>query len=323
MKISIAMATYNGEKFIRQQLDSFVNQSRQPDELVITDDGSTDRTLQIIEEFSRQAPFEVHYSRNPENIGYAANFNAALMQASGELIFLSDQDDVWFPEKIEKIVDLSEGNEDILIFMNDAILTDGELNKTGLTKLGQIRSAGMRDEAFVMGCCCAVRRELLDLCMPIPFGYTSHDAWITGFAAGLEAKMIVDTPYQLYRRHGNNESIFIVNNTTKVTSFHIYLNYFSRIINRRASKHSRRQIQQMEIFLQGVRRGAKRDNGKYRQQFESFIKGTESRIECEKAREIIRAKPLPFRFGAVIGYLCEGGYRHASGIQSAMRDLMG
>jgi len=142
MKISIAMATYNGAQYLEAQLQSFVDQTRPPDELIITDDCSTDGTADIVYEFAKTAPFEVVFCRNEKNLGYCGNFNAALMQTTGDLVFLSDQDDVWFPEKIAYIAEVAERNPEMLVVMNDAALTDGGLNEVGLTKIGQIRSAG-------------------------------------------------------------------------------------------------------------------------------------------------------------------------------------
>ena len=99
LRISIAMSTYNGGKYLQEQLDSFLAQTSLPDELVITDDCSTDNTLEIIQAFAAMAPFEVRWEQNEKNLGYTGNFNQALMKTTGDLVFLSDQDDVWFPEK--------------------------------------------------------------------------------------------------------------------------------------------------------------------------------------------------------------------------------
>ncbi len=323
MRISIAMATYNGAKYLQDQLDSFVSQTRKPDELIITDDGSIDTTLQIIEEFSKTAPFEVRYSRNEKNLGYAGNFNAALMQTSGDLVFLSDQDDVWFPEKIASMAELSENHPDKLVFMNDAVLTDGELNEVGLTKLGQIHSAGLDDRAFVMGCCCAVRRELLDLCMPIPQSHTSHDAWIVGFADGLNAKMICERVFQFYRRHGSNESSFMANRTTKVTRWHVYLNVVRKSSYLNNPDGSEKHLQQLNLFLQGVVRAVDCKNSNYGKRLEALASDTQSELMRQRARIAIRSKPFFPRLASVLNYVRKGGYRQASGVKSAMRDLMG
>ena len=201
MKITVTMATFNGAQYIEAQLQSFIDQTRQPDEVIITDDCSTDGTEIIVREFRKTAPFKVEFHRNEQNLGYCGNFNAALIRATGDLVFLSDQDDVWFPEKIEHMVSVAERNPKALVVMNDAALTDGDLNEVGLTKVGQIRSAGMSLDSFVMGCCCAVRRELLDFCMPIPHGMKGHDNWLVELAASLNAKVVDIRVLQYYRRH--------------------------------------------------------------------------------------------------------------------------
>ena len=323
LRISIAMATYNGAKYLQEQLDSFVYQTRQPDELIITDDGSTDTTQKIIENFAKTSPFEVRYFRNDKNLGYAGNFNAALMQTTGDLVFMSDQDDVWFPEKIANIEDLAVRHSDKLVFMNDAALTDGELNEVGLTKLGQIRSAGVGYSSFVMGCCCAVRRDLLDLCLPILQGYTSHDAWIVNFADALDAKMIHDCVLQLYRRHGNNESNFLVNSTRRVTKWDVYKSLIMKSRSHLNMKRSEERLQQLEIYIQGAVRALERSSPKYSKQLESMISDKKLELMHEGIRNDIRSKPLFPRLISVIKYSSDGGYRRVSGFKSAMRDLMG
>ena len=99
-RISIAMATYNGSKYLREQLDSLAAQTLPPCELVVTDDGSTDDTLGILDRFRRRAPFPVHLHRNEQRLGYRDNFLKAAQLCSGELIAFCDQDDVWMPDKL-------------------------------------------------------------------------------------------------------------------------------------------------------------------------------------------------------------------------------
>jgi glycosyltransferase involved in cell wall biosynthesis len=104
MKTSIALATYNGEKYVEEQLDSYLTQTVLPDELIVSDDCSTDATQQMLGAFAKKAPFRVVLLCNIENVGYGQNFSRALSQTTGDLVFLSDKDDVWFPEKIAKYV---------------------------------------------------------------------------------------------------------------------------------------------------------------------------------------------------------------------------
>src|SRR5947208_14214106 len=98
--ISVAMCTYNGERFLKEQLESLAAQTRQPDELVVCDDRSTDSTPHIVEAFARAAPFPVRLEVNDRCLGSTKNFEHAILRCTGALIALSDQDDVWHPEKL-------------------------------------------------------------------------------------------------------------------------------------------------------------------------------------------------------------------------------
>ena len=114
--ISIAMATYNGAKFIREQLDSLAAQTVLPCELVVTDDGSTDKTLDIIADFLVRAPFPVHIHRNAQRLNYRANFMQCANRCSGDLIAFCDQDDIWDQDKLATLVDHFDNAAEDLIF---------------------------------------------------------------------------------------------------------------------------------------------------------------------------------------------------------------
>ncbi len=252
MKISIAMATFNGEKFIDEQLNSFLSQTRLPDEVIVTDDCSSDRTEEIVRAFSEKAPFEVLFSRNEHNVGYCANFNNALKKTTGDLVFLSDQDDVWFPEKIDRISALAEKKPHVMAFMNNAELTDADLSPLGTTKLGQLYSAGFGSDSFVMGCCMAVKRDLLDLSMPIHSKFKSHDGWLSWFADGLGGKLIIDEVLQYYRRHNSNASWFVANSTKKINKIDFYYSTAVRLFKSESAKRDAYQIEQYECFVEGL-----------------------------------------------------------------------
>ena len=310
MKISIAMATYNGAAYILEQLKSFSDQTLLPDELIITDDCSTDKTEDIVRSFARTAPFEVVFHRNEKNLSYCGNFNMALMKTTGDLVFLSDQDDVWFPEKIETMVRLADKNPEMLVLMNDTELTDGELNSVGLTKLGQIRSAGLTLNSYVMGCCCAVRRELLDICMPIPEGFRAHDNWIVAFAQAFNAKLVDTTVLQYYRRHESNESQFIANRTVKVNRYDVFIERVKKVFDGNIKGQDEIVIKQRQIFLDGLVRAIELGGEK---------KGP---LVFRQRRKIRGRAFLPRLFYALI-FLLGGGYRDASGVKSFVRDLLG
>lgn len=112
--ISIAMATYNGERFIREQLDSIAQQTLLPVELVVTDDGSNDSTLAIIDDFAKTAPFEVKIVRNEKQLGFADNFLKAASFCVGDFIAFCDQDDVWMVNKLERCMQAFHDNAVVL-----------------------------------------------------------------------------------------------------------------------------------------------------------------------------------------------------------------
>lgn len=323
MKISIAMATYNGAQYIQEQLQSFVDQTRQPDELVITDDCSTDQTEAIVRDFAKTAPFTVEFHRNERNLGYCGNFNAALMKTTGDLVFLSDQDDVWFPEKIQHMIGVAERNPRALVVMNDAALTDGELNEVGLTKVGQIRSAGFPMKDFVMGCCCGIRRELLDFCMPIPEGIKAHDNWIVGFAEAVNGKVVDDRVLQYYRRHESNESQFIANRTTKVSRREALFHSLKKLFEGDVRQKEREQMAQQQLMIDGIRRVLSVAPEKYRPGLHSMLETTEASAKTYKLRAGIREKSLLPRIFETLRLLARGGYRNSSGFKAVLRDLVG
>ena len=323
MKVSIAMATYNGAQYLKAQLQSFVAQTRQPDELIISDDCSTDGTEAIVREFAKTAPFKVEFYLNEKNLGYCGNFNAALIKTSGELVFLSDQDDVWFPEKIEHMVDVAERHPEALVVMNDAALTDEALNEVGLTKIGQIRSAGISMDGFVMGCCCGIRRELLDLCMPIPAGFKGHDNWIVWLAEGLGGKTVEDKVLQYYRRHETNESQFIANRTTKVTRTQAIFHSLKNVFQKDAATKARDQVEQLNIFVNGIQSVIEKSPGKYHEQLAVLKEHTIQKMDTTKRRIKVRDNWLVPRVIATFKLLMHGGYQNTSGFKAVLRDIIG
>lgn len=256
MKISIAMTTYNGENFLIEQLESFANQTVLPNEVVITDDGSTDNTLNLINSFKETAPFDIRVYSNKINLGYTQNFNKALELCINDLIFLSDQDDVWFPNKLEYMVGLAKLHESKDVFMVDAELVDADLLTSGLTKQRQIKNLGLGENAFVMGCCIAVRKTFLDIILPIPKDFSGHDNWIVRLADFLQLRVIDDTTLQLYRRHGNNESIGAYNNLVKINKYAIYKLVKKIIFLFKNSKIDilKKSVMQRELLLIGMDR---------------------------------------------------------------------
>ena len=246
------MATYNGEKYLQEQLDSFVAQKTKPDELVVSDDCSTDKTIKILKDFAKIAPFDVFIHENNVNLGYTGNFNKALELTTGDIVFLSDQDDVWFQNKIETILQLVRKKPNLFVYMNDALITDEKLQPVNLTKLGQIKSAGLSENEFAMGCCCAIRKNFINIVLPIPTGLKSHDNWLVGIANGLNKKTISKSILQYYRRHNSNESQYIANRVTKVNKWSSPWHIIKTSFTDKSNDKYLKSIEQAEIYILGL-----------------------------------------------------------------------
>tara|TARA_B110000503_G_scaffold38603_1_gene63397 strand:- start:3472 stop:4443 length:972 start_codon:yes stop_codon:yes gene_type:complete len=323
LRVSIALATYNGAAYLSAQLQSFVEQERMPDELVVSDDCSTDDTVDLLREFSKSAPFEVKILLNNNRLGYVGNFNRALGSTSGDMVFLSDQDDVWLSQKIHKVIEFSRDKKEVLLFMNDAEIVDCLLSKTGLSKLGQLLSAGYPSNAFVMGCCCAIRRDLLDLCLPIPAGFSGHDSWIVAFAYGLNSVCVLEEVLQLYRRHDSNESTMLANRTKRVGRLERFKLQIENAMSNQSGFLARYEIEKIEELYFGCRRSYGRIDGKYDTSMVNFQSELESQLQMLRYRYDLRRQPIHIRLYRAVFFLASGSYGRVSGIRSFIRDLMG
>ena len=203
--ISIALATFNGERYIKEQLDSFCNQTRLPDELIVCDDYSSDSTLAIIDQFAHNAPFEVRIIANDKNIGYIANFSNALELSSGDIVFLSDQDDFWLPDKLATVELYFTTHPEIQLVAHDINFCKCDLKPIGQTKLERMRGVFDLDVSYVVGMASAIRHDFLRHCLPIPKSKDmTHDKWLHMCANTLGKKGILNTVLALHRRHGTN-----------------------------------------------------------------------------------------------------------------------
>lgn len=322
MKISIAMATFNGAKYIQEQLNSFAAQTRLPDELVISDDGSRDDTLAIIEKFAQTVPFPVRCLANEGKKGFAQNFNTALMHCSGDLIFISDQDDYWLPEKIQTITDIAAQDPHHDVFMNDAELTDSALTRTGLTIRGQIRSAGRSDHAFLLGCCIAVRESFLSWILPIPQECRAHDNWIVEFADGLGLRRIIDQPLQLYRRHSRTTTTHDITQPRPVNRL---ASLRGRLLaNIRNHTYARNlAARKREIQLMADRARAYRNEGEdAASSFEQFIgEMTRQGSTIDVRLRLLRAARM-HRILPITNLLLTRRYAYFRGVWTALQDFL-
>lgn len=215
MSISVALCTYNGQKYIQQQLDSIATQSLVPDELVICDDGSTDRTEEIVGEFAKSAPMRVRYFRNPHNLGATKNFEKAIGLCESNWIALSDQDDLWLPHKMETLAQVLRGKPQAGGVFSDAYLIDGDRNRLPSMLWAQLHycPAGSQDTLapeillrhnVVTGATMMFRSELRSRLMPIASSWI-HDGWIAWMIV-LHSRLVpVCEPLMSYRLHASQQ----------------------------------------------------------------------------------------------------------------------
>jgi len=219
LKISIAMCTYNGENFIREQLNSFVSQSRLPDELIICDDRSTDNTINIIRDFIKTAPFNVQLIINEKQLGSTKNFEKAILHCKGDIIFLSDQDDIWEKNKVALIEDKFIQNKKVGMVFTNAAMVDQSLNDLGYSLWETIPFSEKEQTYFpnqpievlirkniVTGATMAFRSIYTEMMIPFSENWI-HDAWIAVLIGAKEGTLIeiIDQPLIKYRQHSNNQ----------------------------------------------------------------------------------------------------------------------
>ncbi len=322
LKISIAMATYNGSAYIEEQINSFINQTRKPDELIITDDCSTDNTLEIIRDIQKKAPFKIIFSQNKERLGYSSNFNAALSKTTGDIIFLSDQDDFWFPEKIEKTLKIFSENLNIGLIINDVEITGEYLKPTGVSKLKQIQRSGRKEDQFVMGCAVSVRRSHLEMCLPIPKTEAlSHDKWIVGIAQALKVKLINKEILQYYRRHGNNTSEAVFNSVASIKKIDTYKKNLKKALSMRKKTHKLELLRE-KTYIKELEKIYSRIPIKFKDSFGLYIKRKKSTLALLKYRKKIRKQKLTSRLFMSSKLLYQGEYKKANGFKSFLADVI-
>ena len=208
-RISVAMISYQGAKYIEEQLDSILVTLGPEDEVIVSDDGSTDGTREILARYQQQDA-RVRMIDGPK-AGVKANVENALRACEGAYIFLADQDDIWMPEKVEKVMAAFE-QDGVGLVVHDAIVTDGTCQAVILESFYNLKGSGAGVLKNIwrntyIGCCMAFKRELLEEVLPIPNYIEMHDQWIGVINDQLKrgTKFIPDKLIK-YRRHGNNAS---------------------------------------------------------------------------------------------------------------------
>ena len=249
MKISVALCSYNGEKFIRQQLESILKQTVKVDEIIVCDDASTDNTLKIVEETSRKNPGILSIYTSNKNIGAIKNFEKSISLTTGDFIFLSDQDDIWNIDKTEKIISMFKNQPKALLVFSNGELIDQSGHKISSTlwdkwgftveqqKKWKNNKLAFKDLLVnhnkVTGATLAFRKILKNYSIPIqvPRGYW-HDAFLSLNASALDGLFFIEECLIKYRIH-KEQQIGIPNsfkNNFNSTNFYESISYVSFLI---------------------------------------------------------------------------------------------
>jgi glycosyltransferase involved in cell wall biosynthesis len=218
MKISVALCTYNGGRFLQQQLESIAAQDRRPDELVICDDCSTDETMPIARRFAAACGFEVRLEANKRNVGSTRNFGRAVSLCRGDVIVLSDQDDVWQPHKLNRLTQVFSADDAVGFAFSDANLIDQEGCRLPRSlwesisfsrRMQQKVNGGRAAEVLVRrnvvtGASMAFRAAYRDMLLPIP-GKWMHDGWFALLIATVAPCRAIAEPLIQYRQHDEQQ----------------------------------------------------------------------------------------------------------------------
>lgn len=320
MKISIAMATYNGAAHIAAQLQSFASQTRRPHELIVCDDGSTDATLEIVDEFARDVPFDVVVERNATRLGFTGNFSKAMGHATGDVIFLSDQDDVWDSTKIDRVLQAFAANPEQWLVVHDGRLIDPAIDWCGVTMLGQVMAGYGTSRSLITGALTAFRRELQACALPVPDGMVGHDQWLHHIADLLGKRLVIPDVLQTIQRHGGNTSAWVASSTQQISKWAVFR---AQLQTKAADSYADRLL--INEAAQACLRGMNAS-------FSSGMAGSPrlrtslAALKHEQAalcdRDAMVSMSRPARMLAATRMLVTAKYRHFNGIKSFIRDVI-
>ena len=308
--ISIALAVYNGARFISEQLASFAGQTRLPDELVVCDNCSTDRTVEIVRNFASGSPFPVRLYVNEQNLGAGRNFGRAMSECAGDIIFLSDCDDVWYPDKLRVMTQVLQATPEVALVECDADVVDRDLRPRGYTTGSLPRQQcfpfSIVPPSFV-GNSLAFRARFRSVILPMPaspiFLKGHHDSWLglVIVACGGRAAFV---PQALlaYRQHETQQ-----------------IGAFPKRLTERLSRSLRGRValrcEPFEVLLAALEARIESPDPKVLRELRSFVAHLRARRDLPDARlarlPIVMKELTRFRYS-----------RYSQGVLSAIKDLV-
>ena len=326
LKVSVALCTFNGADFVGPQLASILGQSRPPDEIIVCDDGSTDATLGIVEGIANKSK-TVRIIQNPSRLGFVKNFERAVQQTTGDVIFLSDQDDFWLPQRIETMMAPFLESPRVGLVYCDAQLTDASLRPIRGTVFGCRKDIGIQNsrsarelvrgvDIGISGCMMAFRSSLKEYVLPISDSW-GHDHWIVFISHALMEVRPLPETLMYYRRHERNHGFDA--NLDGAPWKGWLLGAKATGLGRYSAETER--WQSMIDRLKEVRtRAMPLDNAA---KIDEFVREAEQRLEFARAREGLKRKARYQRVSTGLRLLLRGDYHfYVHGLRSFSKDLL-
>jgi glycosyltransferase involved in cell wall biosynthesis len=306
MRISVALCTYNGEKFLKEQIDSILNQSLKVDEIIVCDDISKDNTLSLLEKYSNNNPNLFKIYKNKINLKSVKNFEKAISLCSGDIIFLSDQDDIWLENKVEDYVNYFNNNPNINVLASNGYCIDQDSNvheKYAFWDAPQfLRDLNIDIDYFKIithvsniatGASMALRKSIVSDILPFPLiNNFHHDEWIAMISSLNNSFELLNEKYFYYRIHENQQvgSVFFEKNETfKRNLIHL----FSMTNKNISFKVSKKRLRKLYTFCK-LCQILIDDNNQYVTIFAEKLKITKEYITIQR-KQLLKEFPLKAR----------------------------
>jgi glycosyltransferase involved in cell wall biosynthesis len=328
IKVSVAMCTFNGAPFVGAQLESILTQSRMPDEIVICDDVSTDETLEIVKKFVARCPEKFRVFRNEVNLGCCRNYESAISRTTGDVIFLCDPDDVWFPGKVVEMLGMFAANPEVVLVYCDAVIADRELRPMGtaFNRRSEIdlrkppTPRELRHGIAFNGPMIAFHSRLKPFVIPIsPLSMQwTPDHWIAFIAYAVGEIQVIDHPLVYYRRHDRNDG---GDAEFDGGLWHQWKVVKKKYSGPKASSERRRGWEDMILRLREIKGGVLKvgNPGK----LDELLQLSESCLRFAKDRESCKRKNRLARASGAMRLLLAGDYhRYARGVKSFVQDMV-
>jgi glycosyltransferase involved in cell wall biosynthesis len=318
MTIGVVLATYNGERFIQEQLESIAAQSRPPDDMVVVDDNSSDSTVEAIRSFASSVCFPVRLRVNEMNLGSTPSFAKAIEHCNSDILVTCDQDDIWHPEKLRKFDDAFRRTPDAGLAVCNAEAVDEQSLPVGkdlfslhgfnkrrqqMTLQGQAMQVFLRTAPS--GNAMAFRGSFKNAIMPIPDTW-SHDIWISLLIAAIDKVIIIPDRLTMYRQHSDNQVGLV------------QLSLSKRVAKSRAHgmQFYKDEVARYETLRERIRE-------KHPNLENHLIRQIDAKIDHMRVRANMPSKRV-FRILPIITELTKGHYQSYSGngLLSAVRDMM-